>query len=216
MTWLLMQNMAYGHPREPSVSLTPNKKALHSSASCGAWMSHSSHAAWLLMDFLVLIILATNQHYILWLTLTDKMWCQSILSSHKDRSCFSLRWKKTGWRMTKQHCICHCGFKWDGNDSLPRGQPISKRRWWEITDRVLAWSWTHATLLETVEFLDVLRSQQLCKGPHSTTSGQSQSAIIVLEFIKGLMEHNYLGKLTHACSFQAVFFLCELWHPWVR
>lgn len=102
MTWLLMQNMACGHPREPSVSLTPNKKALHSSASCGAWMSHSSHAASLLMDFLVLIILATDQHFILWLTLTDKMWCQSILSSHKDWSCFSLRWKKTGWRMTKK------------------------------------------------------------------------------------------------------------------
>lgn len=104
--------------------------------------------------------------------------------------------------------LCQCELKWDGNDSPPRGQPISKCRWWEITDRVLVWSWTHATLLETVEFLAVLRSQQLCKGPHSTTSGQSQSAIIVLEFIKGLMEHNYLGKLTHACSFQAVFFLC--------
>lgn len=60
------------------------------------------------------------------------------------------------------------------------------------------------------EISSILRSQQLCKGPHSITSGQSQSDIIVLEFIKGLMEHNYLGKLTHACSFQAVFFL---WLP---
>lgn len=33
--------------------------------------------------------------------------------------------------------LCHCELKWDGNDSPPRGQPISKCRWWEIIDRVL-------------------------------------------------------------------------------
>lgn len=207
MTWLLMRNMVYGHPREPSVSLTPNKKALHSPASCGAWMSHSSQAASLLMDFLVPIILATNQRFILWLTLTDTMWCQSILSPHKDWSCFSLRWKKTGCRMTKQHWMCHCEFKRDGKDSPPRGQPISKCRWWEITESPgVKLNTCYSTGDSRIS--SILRSQQLCKGPRSTTSGQSQSAIIVLEFIKGLMEHNYLGKLTHACSFQAVFFLC--------
>lgn len=43
---------------------------------------------------------------------------------YKGWSCLpSLRWKKTGWRMTpgllKQHWMCPCQFQWGGNGSLP-------------------------------------------------------------------------------------------------
>lgn len=54
-------------------------------------MLHSSHAATLQIDFLVPIILATCQHFPLWLTLTEKMRCQTIMSPHKDRNCLGGR-----------------------------------------------------------------------------------------------------------------------------
>lgn len=97
-------------------------------------MLHSSHAATLQMDFLVPITLATCQRFTLWLTLTEKMWCQTILSSHKDRN-YLAGWKQNnrGWDIVV--------FNRTGIVPIYVGDPYSTQNvwWW--------WWWNNVQIL---------------------------------------------------------------------